>query len=76
MDINLEIQTKKLELIHWLSSINDLSIIDKISEIKKEEKTWWDDISEAEKKMIEEGENDIKEGKVISHEDFLRFYGK
>ncbi|MFL9833982.1 hypothetical protein [Chryseobacterium terrae] len=56
MDINLEIQTKKLELIHWLSSLNDLSIIDKISEIKKEEKTWWDDISEAEKKMIEEGE--------------------
>ena len=53
MDINLELQTKKLELIHWLSSIDDLRIIDKISKIRKEEKSWWNDIADAEKKMIE-----------------------
>ncbi|MGO4707663.1 hypothetical protein AB4Y90_00845 [Chryseobacterium sp. 2TAF14] len=76
MDVNLELQTKKLELIHWLSSINDLKIIDKISKIRKEEKTWWDGISEAEKKMIEEGLEDIENGNIISHEDFLKSYGK
>ncbi|MFC7348675.1 hypothetical protein ACFQO9_18305 [Chryseobacterium zhengzhouense] len=76
MDINLELQTKKLELIHWLSSIDDLRIIDKISKIRKEEKSWWNDIADAEKKMIEEGLKDVKEGNVVSHEDFLKSYGK
>lgn len=76
MDINLELQTKKLELIHWLSSIDDLRIIDKISKIRKEEKSWWSDISDAEKKMIEDGLKDIEDGNIVSHEDFLKSYGK
>lgn len=76
MDINLELQTKKLELIHWLSSIDDLRIIDKISKIRKEEKSWWNDISDAEKKMIEEGLKDIEDGNKVSHEDFLKSYGR
>lgn len=76
MDINLELQTKKLELIHWLSSIDDLRIIDKISKIRKEEKSWWNDISDAEKKMIEGGLKDIEDGNKVSHEDFLKSYGR
>lgn len=76
MDINLNIQNKKLELIRWLSTIDDLTIINKIIDIKKEKSDWWDEISEAEKKLIEEGEKDIEEGRVISHEDFLKSYGR
>ncbi|WP_312822370.1 hypothetical protein [Epilithonimonas sp.] len=76
MDINLNIQNKKLELIRWLSTIDDLTIINKIIDIKKEKSDWWDEISEAEKKLIEEGEKDIEAGRVISHEDFLKSYGR
>ena len=43
MDINLNIQNKKLELIRWLSTIDDLMIINKIFEIKKEKTDWWDE---------------------------------
>lgn len=76
MDINIELQTKKLELIHWLSSIDDLRIIDKILKLRKEERSWWSDVSDAEKKIIEEGLKDIEEGNVVSHEDFLKSYDK
>lgn len=76
MDINLNIQNKKLELIRWLSTIDDLTIINKIIDIKKEKSDWWDEISEAEKKLIEEGEKDFEAGRVISHEDFLKSYGR
>lgn len=76
MDINLNIQNKKLELIRWLSTIDDLTIINKIIDIKKEKSDWWDEISEAEKKLIEESEKDIEAGRVISHEDFLKSYGR
>lgn len=54
MDAN--IQNKKLELIQWLSTFNDISIIEKIMELREREKSdWWNEISEAEKKSIEKG---------------------
>ena len=37
MKIELNLQNKKLELIQWLSSIEDSTIIEKIMELRKEE---------------------------------------
>jgi len=76
MNIDINIQNKKLELIQWLSTLEDLSIINKIFDIKKEKADWWDEISDAEKESIEKGLKDIEEGRVISHEDFLKSYGR
>ena len=54
MNIESNIQNKKIELIQWVSSIEDESIIEKIVELrKKEDKDWWNSISENEKKSIE-----------------------
>lgn len=44
--------------------------------LKNKKTDWWDEISEAERQLIEEGEKDIEEGRVISHEDFLKSYGR
>ena len=33
MDPNLQIQNKKLELIQWLSTIEDLNFLEKISDL-------------------------------------------
>ena len=50
MKIELNLQNKKLELIQWLSSIEDSTIIEKIMELRKEEsKDWWNSIAESEK---------------------------
>ncbi|MDO9275390.1 MAG: hypothetical protein Q7T92_07575 [Lutibacter sp.] len=54
MNIDLNILNKKLELIQWLSTIEDITTIEKIMELRRSEnKDWWNVISENEKQSIE-----------------------
>jgi predicted transcriptional regulator len=74
-EVNL--QSKKLELIQWLDSLTDLSVIEKIAFLKKqEEEDWWDSTSEAEKKSINQGLRDAEDGKLIDHEEAKKIYQK
>ena len=75
MDINL--QNKKIELIQWLSTLNDVSLIDKLVKIRETEKTdWWNEISAAEKESIEKGLLDADDGKLTSHSTAKKIYEK
>ncbi len=77
MKVDLNIQNKKLELIQWVSSLNDLSVLEKIIAIRKQEsKDWWNSISELEKKSIEKGLEDAESGKLNSHSKARKLYGK
>lgn len=68
MNIDLDIQAKKLELIQWLSTLEDNAILEKIMALRKQDnKDWWDSISEAEQKAIEEGIKDADAGKLNPH---------
>ena len=71
----MNIQAEKLELIQWLISVNDVSIIEKIKSFRlKSSKDWWDEISEAEKQAIEQGLKDAEEGKLIPHNELKKKY--
>ncbi len=75
MDIN--IQNKKIELIQWLSTLNDESIIEKIMKLRESEKIeWWEEISKEEIKSIEEGIKDADSGKLNSHSEARKLYEK
>ena len=75
MDLSLE--NKKIELIQWLSTLNDKSLIDKLMELRKNEKTdWWNEISANEKKSIEKGIQDADKGKLTSHSSVKEIYEK
>ena len=75
MDINL--QNKKIELIQWLSTLNDPSLIDKIMQLRiKEKLDWWNEISTDEQKSIEKGINDADNGKLTSHSNVKKIYEK
>ncbi|MCF6182882.1 hypothetical protein [Lutibacter sp.] len=75
MDINL--QNKKIELIQWLSTLNDQALIEKIMVLRKKEKTdWWNEISTAEKSTIEKGIQDANNGKLTSHSNVKKVYEK
>ena len=75
MDMN--IQNSKIELIQWLTTLNDKSLIEKILDLKKSEsKDWWNDISEAEKESIEKGILDADKGKLKSHSEARKIYEK
>jgi hypothetical protein len=77
MSKNLDILNQKLELIQWISSIDDVSIIEKIEDIRKNETVdWWNTISENEKNSIMKGLNDANEGKLNPHVKARKFYEK
>jgi vacuolar-type H+-ATPase subunit H len=77
MKADLNLQTKKLELIQWLSTLEDLSVLNKIIDLKKQEnKDWWEAISEDEKQSIEKGLQDANHGKLVSHSKAKKLYDK
>ena len=77
MNLELNMQNKKLELIQWLSTLEDSSIIEKIIELRKSEnKDWWNAISEDEKQSIERGLEDAESGKLNPHSTARKLYEK
>ena len=77
MNLDFNIESKKLALIRWLTSLNDVSMIDKILELKqKETKDWWNEISDEEKESIEKGLSDAESGKLKPHSEIRKKYEK
>ncbi|HPK10158.1 MAG TPA: hypothetical protein PK246_07485 [Saprospiraceae bacterium] len=75
----MNIQTEKLDLIEWISKLNDASVIDKLREIKNDysnSKDWWDSLKKEEIDSINRGLKDIEEGRTHSHETALKIYEK
>lgn len=77
MNIDLNILNKKLELIQWLSTIEDITTIEKIMELRRREnKDWWNVISENEKQSIEQGLENATSGKLNAHSKARKLYEK
>lgn len=75
MNLDFNIESKKLALIQWLTSLNDVSMIDKILELKnKETKDWWNETSDEEKESIEKGLSDAESGKLKPHSEIRKKY--
>jgi hypothetical protein len=75
----MNIQTEKLDLIEWISRLNDTSIIDKLRTIKNDyskSKDWWDTLNKEEIDSINRGLRDFEEDKVHSHDSALKLYEK
>ncbi|MDQ8748793.1 hypothetical protein BAS06_14705 [Elizabethkingia miricola] len=75
--MNSHILNKKLELIQWLSTLEDQSIIEKLIAFRKEEaKDWWNSISDDEKNAIEKGIEDADSEKLETHSNARKLYEK
>ncbi|WP_243389579.1 hypothetical protein [Flavobacterium cyanobacteriorum] len=73
----MDIQSKKIELIQWLSTLDDISVIEKVISLRQQQnKDWWDTISENEKKSIEKGINDSENGNLLPHTKAQKLYEK
>lgn len=75
----MNIQTAKLDLIAWISKLNDTTIIDKLSALKNDYSSstdFWDNLSQAEIDSIERGLADFENGNVHSQEEVKKVYEK
>jgi predicted RNase H-like nuclease len=71
------IQERKLELIQWLSLIDDVSLLDKVSDLKEQSmRDWWNEISDAERESISQGIEDADAGRFRPHSDARAIYEK
>lgn len=71
----MDIAVKKVELIEWLARLQDKSLLEKVDSLKKKAVTEAYEaklkpMSSAEyKSMLDQAEDDLKNGRVTSQED-------
>jgi hypothetical protein len=71
----MDITLKKIELIEWLTKIDDETLINRISALKKDsEKDWWDSLSNEQREDIEAGLGDIESGRKTEFNKVLSKY--
>ncbi len=72
-----ETLAEKLDLIQWISTIEDESIIKKLLEFReKETKDWWNKIPEEEKHSINRGIEDADNQALTPHSEVRKIYEK
>ncbi len=68
----MNIESEKKKIIEWISEIEDESTIEELKilrDVSVNGSDLWDNLSEEEKKGIDEGIKDIDEGRIVSYED-------
>jgi hypothetical protein len=69
MDIRLE----KIELAKKLLATENVSILESIKELfEKEEKDWWDDLTEEQQNILNESMEQYEKGEFSSFDDFIK----
>jgi hypothetical protein len=74
----MEKEVIKLELIEWLTKLNDdetLKYLKIVKDSKSEDHDWWTDLTDEQIQGIQRGLKDIDEGRIVSHNDVKKKYG-
>ena len=75
MDVNL--LNKKIELIQWLSALDDSTVIEKLLDFRRAEmKDWWGELSDEERGSVEQGIADADDQKLKPHSEARKLYEK
>jgi predicted transcriptional regulator len=73
----MDIQAEKLNLIKWLTEVQEPSVIERFIALKNDQQMdWWDQIDPEEKSEIEEGLAQADKGEVFTHEEVMAKYQK
>lgn len=62
-------ETVRLKLINWISQLDDEKLLKKIESLRGNQKQRWEDLSIDDQEAIEEGLNQLNEGKSISYSE-------
>jgi predicted transcriptional regulator len=73
----MDIQAEKLNLIKWITEVEEPSVIEQFIALKNEQqRDWWNEMSDEEKAEIEEGLSEASRDEVYSHEEVMAKYKK
>ena len=68
----MSIESLKLDLINWISTLDEFTILEKINAFKTKSKSGWDSLSYEDQHAIEEGLNHLNEGQFVSYSDMRK----
>ena len=71
-EMDAHASSQKLELIHWITELNDLSVLAQVNAIKEKAIT----ASDAELQSIERGLEDFQQKRTVSHAQAKKRYEK
>jgi predicted transcriptional regulator len=72
----MNIETRKLNIINWVSHLQDEAVLSRIEQLQSQKQDWWDLISEEEKAEIKEGISQADKGETKTTEEVLSKYRK
>lgn len=72
----MNIKAKKLELFDLILKTDKFSVLDKISDILKQEVDWKEGLPQDIIESVERGLQEVKSGKTVSHEEVMEKYNK
>ena len=72
----MNIQAKKLELFDLILRTEKFSVLEKISNILKQEVDWRDGLPQDVIESVEKGLQQVKSGETIAHEEVMEKYKK
>jgi hypothetical protein len=69
-----ELNRKKLDLIAWINRLSDENTIEFLYGLKKSKSKndWWDELSENQKEILQNGIDEIDNSNVISSTEFWK----
>lgn len=69
MKVSMNLKAKKLELVQLILNTDKPALLEKVEAVFKNEKNkdWWNEISESERKAIEESLAEADAGQLIPH---------
>ena len=67
----MDIQAKKLDLIQWLTQLNDERLIRKIEALQAEDIDFWNELSEQQKQEIKRGIAELDAGQKHDYENVI-----
>ncbi len=70
----MDLETKKLGIINWITQISDEEIINQIDKIRDSKTDWFADLPQSVKDEINESIAQADEGKLVEHSDMIEKY--
>jgi predicted transcriptional regulator len=72
----MNIETRKLNIIRWVSRLQDEAMVSRLEKLQTQKQDWWDLIGAEEKAEIEEGIHQAGQGETKTTEEVFSKYKK
>ncbi len=72
----MDAQATKSEILNWVQNIKDVRLLKSLMSLKQSysSNNWWEELTPEEKRDIELGEEDLKQGRTLSDQEFWKNY--